>query len=381
MTFSVLVVINKDEGELGPSETFLRAHIEGLPCNVITLIGNPGHRRLNIYDRHLLSRTFIPLGFRWLIRRLGFSTVASQDAKAVSRLILREKISVVLAEYGPSAVSVTDACKMAGVPLVAHFHGWDAYSEYELKKNAEDYRKLFKQSSAVIAVSQHMREQLLRLGASPENTFHNSCGTAISAAIKANPGQAKKRFLMVGRLTEKKAPFLSIQAFSQVLSQHSDARLDIIGDGPLRNVCMQLCKGLGIADQVFFHGALAHDEVVNYLKQSMCFIQHSVQAIDGDHEGTPVGVLEAMGMGLPVVATRHGGIMDVIEDGVSGSLVDEFDVNGMALAMIKYADDPVLAQQVGEVARGIVLADWTSDKSIERLWKIIKGVVNKLDRE
>ena len=166
-----------------------------------------------------------------------------------------------------------------------------------------------------------------------------------------------------------------------MLSQHPDARLDIIGDGPLRNVCMQLCKGLGIAEQVVFHGARAHDEVVNYLKCSRCFIQHSVRAIDGDHEGTPVAVLEAMGMGLPVVATRHGGIMDVIEDGVSGSLVDEFDVNGMALAMIKYADDPMLAQQVGEVARGVVLAEWTSDKSIERLWKIIKGVVKNTDKK
>jgi colanic acid/amylovoran biosynthesis glycosyltransferase len=309
------------------------------------------------------------------LRRLGLTTVALQDKRAVSRLLRKCKVDVVLAEYGSSAVSVMDACSEAAVPLVAHFHGWDAYSEYELKKNEVAYKNLFKQASAVIAVSSHMREQLLKLGASPEKTYYNSCGTAISSSIHANPDQAGKRFLMVGRLTEKKAPFLSILAFFQVLSRHSDARLDIIGDGSLRNVCIQLCRGLGIADQVVFHGAQPHGEVVNLLKQSRCFIQHSVHAIDGDHEGTPVGVLEAMGMGLPVVATRHGGIMDVIEDGVSGSLVDEFDINGMAIAMNKYADDPVLAQEVGKVARKLVLADWGSKKSVEKLWVIIKGAV------
>ena len=201
MSINVLVVINKDGGGLGPSETFLRAHIEGLPCKVITLIGNPGYRQLDLGDKYLLSRAKIPLGFRWLFRRLGFSTVASQDAKAVSRLILREKVSVVLAEYGPSAVSVTDACKMAGVPLVAHFHGWDAYSEYQIKCYGGNYKKLFKQASAVIAVSQHMRGQLLKLGANPEQTFHNSCGTDVAVTIQAEPELAKKRFLMVGRLT------------------------------------------------------------------------------------------------------------------------------------------------------------------------------------
>ncbi len=282
-----------------------------------------------------------------------------------------------MAEYGPSAVSVIDACKGASVPLVAHFHGWDAYSKYELDQNAKGYSRLFKESSSVIAVSQHMREQLLKLDANSERTYHISCGTAIGATIQANPAQAEKRFLMVGRLTEKKAPFLAILAFSQVLSQHADARLDIIGDGPLRDTCIQLCKGLGITAQVVFHGAQAHKEVEIYLKRARCFIQHSVCAINGDHEGTPVGVLEAMGVGLPVVATRHGGIMDVIDDGKTGSLVDEFDVNGMAMAMMEYANNSELAQWIGKNARKMVLENWTSEKSIERLWGVVESVAAK----
>lgn len=375
MSINVLVVINKDGSGLAPSETFLRAHIEGLPCKIFTLIGDRGYRQLDLGDKYLLSRAMVPLGLRWLLRRLGFSTVEQQDRRAVKCLIHKYKIDSVLAEYGVSAVSVMDACRDASVPLVAHFHGWDAYSEYQIKLNGDNYKKLFKQASAVIAVSQHMRDQLLKLGANPEKTFYNSCGTEIAATIQANPQKAQKRFLMVGRLTEKKAPFLAILAFSQVLSQHPDARLDIVGDGSLRDPCIQLCKGLSITEQVVFYGVQTHDEVESHLKRARCFIQHSVRAIDGDHEGTPVAVLEAMGVGLPVVATRHGGIMDVVEDGNTGSLVDEFDVSGMAQAMIKYADNPELAQQIGINARKAVLANWTSEKSIERLWNIVEGTV------
>ncbi len=87
MPIRALVVINKDGNTLGPSETFLQAHIEGLPCEVIALIGSPGYRRLNTTGRYILSRALVPLSFRWLFRHLGFSTVANQDAKAVSRLI------------------------------------------------------------------------------------------------------------------------------------------------------------------------------------------------------------------------------------------------------------------------------------------------------
>lgn len=377
MSLNVLIVICKDGGYLRPSETFLWAHIHGLPCNVSTLIGNPGYRQDLTNGKNILSRSFIPLGLRWISRRLGFSVVAEQDKRALIRFIRKHKINVVLAEYGTSAVSVMAACKDTDVPLVAHFHGWDAYSKYELEKNVEQYRALFKMSVAVIAVSQHMRDQLLELGANPENTFHNSCGTDIPESIQAKPEVSEKQFLMVGRLTEKKAPYLSILAFSQVLSKHPDACLSIIGDGPLYDTCLQLCKGLGITDQVVFYGAQGHETVVENLKQARCFIQHSVTAIDGDHEGTPVAVLEAMGVGLPVVATRHGGIIDVIENDITGSLVEEFDVSGMAQAMTRYADDPHLAQKIGRHARDAILANYTSSKSIERLWNIIIDVVNK----
>jgi colanic acid/amylovoran biosynthesis glycosyltransferase len=196
------------------------------------------------------------------------------------------------------------SCEHAEVPLVAHFHGWDAYTEYNIATYGESYKQLFNQAAAVIAASKHMRNQLISLGANPDNTFHNACGANISKDVKAFPAKADKQFVMIGRLTEKKAPMCSIEAFSKLLEEHSDARLEIIGNGPLRDNCEQLCNRLGITKEVNVRGAQPHAVVMAALGNARYFIQHYVRAADGDHEGTPVGVIEAMGMGLPVVATR-----------------------------------------------------------------------------
>ncbi len=378
MSLKLAIIINKNSRKILPSETFLLSHINNLPCDVLPLVGNPGFRCLddtrNIY---VPSRKYFPLGWRWTQRKIGLSSVAKQDRLAVIDFLKKYKVDAVLAEYGPSAVSVLDSCKDATVPLIAHFHGWDAYSEYELNRNTENYKRLFEYAAAVIAVSKHMRDQLIALGADPEKTYHNACGAEIPSELKANPAKAGKRFLMVGRLIEKKAPFISILAFSKVAALYKDASLDIVGDGPLRDACILLCENLRLGNQVTFHGALSHDLVLDLMANARCFIQHSVCAPNGDREGTPVGVLEAMGVGLPVVATRHTGILDVINCGKTGSLVDEYDLDGMAQGMMVYARDAALAKQIGENARIDVMNNWTNARSIERLWTIIEGAIKK----
>jgi len=373
MKYKLLIVVNKDEGFIGPSETFLHAHINGLPADVITMVGNPGYRCLDASNnKYLQSRSLIPLGFRWLVRKFGFSTVLGQDRNALSKFIQRNKISAVMAEYGTTAVTVMEACHDVNVPLIAHFHGWDAYSHHLLAKHAVDYQRLFKLSSAIIAVSQHMREQLISLGANPDITYHNACGAEISDDIKAQPDNSECRFVMVGRLTGKKAPFISLIAFSEVVKKHPHAFFDVIGDGQLKEACVQLCEALGISNVVKFHGAQPHSKVIDILSKANCFVQHSVTTPSGDREGTPVGVLEAMGMGLPVVTTRHGGIIDIIEDGKTGLLVDEYELVGMVQAMLNFASDEKYAREIGRNARSAVLTNWTDKKSNDRLWNIIE---------
>jgi colanic acid/amylovoran biosynthesis glycosyltransferase len=377
MSFKLAVVVNKDGDELGPSETFLFAHINNMPCSVVSLVGNPGYRMVRSGSSgpgsYLASRSLLPLGMRWLHRKVTGCTVATQDTRAFRRFLESNEIDAVLAEYGPTAVTVMEACKQAGVPLVAQFHGYDAYRESLLAEFARSYRQLFDNAAAVVGVSTHMCEQLKKLGAPAAKLFHNACGADVSAeeAVASVPKPAST-FLMVGRLVEKKAPFVSILAFAELVKHVPDARLEVIGDGPLKSPCLQLAKALSVDDHITFSGAQSHGYVLKAMKQVGGFIQHSVRAPDGDMEGTPVGVLEAMGMGLPVVATRHGGIQDIIEEGVSGLLVDEYDAASMHVAMQKIANNPAYASELGKKARAAVLENWTSEKSVGRLWDIIQ---------
>ncbi|PHQ75638.1 MAG: glycosyl transferase family 1 [Marinobacter sp.] len=376
MSFKLAVVVNKDGNELGPSETFLHAHINDMPCSVVSLVGNPGYRMIRSGSSgagaYLASRSLFPLGVRWLQRKVTGSTVANQDTRAFKRFLESNGIDAVLAEYGPTAVSVMEACRQAGVPLIAQFHGYDAYRESLLAELENSYRQLFHNAAAVVGVSTHMCEQLTRLGAHESKLFHNACGAEVSDE-PASLQECAATFLMVGRLVEKKAPFVSILAFAELLKQVPDARLEIIGDGPLKTPCAQLAKALSVDDRITFSGAQPHDYVLKAMKQASGFLQHSVRAPDGDMEGTPVGVLEAMGMSLPVVSTRHGGIRDIITEGETGLLVDEYDAKGMAAALIQVATKPEYAKRLGEQARARVLQNWTTEKSVERLWEIIQN--------
>ena len=376
MPFTLAVIVNKDGSDLSASETFLHAHIDQMPCDVYSVIGNPGFRVIREgtagEGHYVASRALLPLAVRWGMRKLLGRTVASQDTDALIHFLKSHRINAVLAEYGPTAVTVMDACREAGVPLISQFHGFDAYRDSVLTDLGPSYKHLFQASAAVVGVSKHMFDQLITLGAPRERLFHNACGAEIGELASAAVEGAAPRFVMVGRLVEKKAPFVSLLAFSSLLKDVPEAELVIIGDGPLKGPCQQLAKALGVDRRVTFKGAQPHNVVMDTLAGVRCFIQHSVRAPDGDMEGTPVGVLEAMGMGLPVVATRHGGIQDIIADGETGLLVDEYDADAMYVAMREIAIKPAYARQLGEKARAAVLENWTSEKSVGRLWDIIQ---------
>jgi glycosyltransferase involved in cell wall biosynthesis len=136
--------------------------------------------------------------------------------------------------------------------------------------------------------------------------------------------------------------------------------------------CCRTARELGIDGSVDFLGQQPPDVVRQELRNARCFVQHSIEAANGDCEGTPVGILEAGATGLPVVATRHGGIPDVVVDGETGFLVDERDVGQMASRMLALASSPPLAAQMGERARARIVARFSQQKRLGRLWSAIE---------
>lgn len=368
----VLVVVNADGRSIAPTETFIRGHIRDIQAPVIAIVGNPGFRKIEGTEIEIMSRRFLPLFQRWLSRKFGTSTVDSQDTASLAKFIRENRISCVLAEYGMTAVSIMRACELAGVPLVAHFHGYDAYRYDILEKYKNDYVELFRKADRVIAVSQHMKNHLISLGAPAEKVIYNSCGADL-LNISPIPFSERSRntFIMVGRLTHKKGPLQSIKAFSKLAKEFPEARLTIIGNGPLETDCRECIRAYGLESSCIMMGKLDHNQALEEISKSYCFLQHSITSDMGDMEGTPVAVLEAMMLGIPVIATRHGGIVDIINNESLGRLVGENDVDSMTDAMTLLLRNPEVAKAIGEEARKYVLAEKTAKIQNEKLWRII----------
>jgi glycosyltransferase involved in cell wall biosynthesis len=182
--------------------------------------------------------------------------------------------------------------------------------------------------------------------------------------------------LAVGRFVEKKAPHLLIMAMSRVIEECPEARLTMIGGGPLLPVCRQLAGALGIAHAIDFMGPRDQRVVATRMRHARVFVQHSVTASDGDSEGTPNSILEAQVSGLPVIATRHTGIVDCVLEGQTGFLVEEEDVQGMANRMLRLAKDPHQAAALGRTARSVGLERFRLDQNLGRLAEVLRAAAS-----
>ncbi|MEQ9620631.1 glycosyltransferase [Coleofasciculus chthonoplastes] len=358
------------------SETFIRAHVEKLPATVKVI--HYGSWSFPIYqqeDRPILPSDLGSRLMRVANRRVLQRSPQDFQTKALRNFLLDNRVDVVLAEYGFTGVCIMDACLQANVPFVVHFHGLDAYNQSLLDQYKASYKQMFAVTNAVIAVSHDMEQQLLSLGTPPEKLFYNPYGVDTSLFSMSDPAASAPVFVSVGRFVDKKAPHLTLLAFKQVVQKYSEARLVMLGDGILWEACQQLARGLCITEFVDFLGACPHSQVAATMARARAFVQHSMRTTYGDSEGTPVAVLEAGATGLPVIATRHAGIPDVVIEGETGLLVDEGDVEGMAECMMRLADDPVLAARLGKAARDKIGKEFAMDKSISNLWRILERVI------
>jgi glycosyltransferase involved in cell wall biosynthesis len=299
-----------------------------------------------------------------------------EPTAAYVRAFRRNRVGAVLAEYGTTGVLVMDASRQLGLPLIVHFHGYDASVRSLLEENSEPYREMFRRAAAIIAVSEAMRRKLISLGAPPAKVHLIPCGVDCTAFDRSDPASAPPVLLAVGRFIEKKAPHITIEAFSKAHRAVPEARLRMVGDGPLLEECRTLAKTLGIARAVAFLGAQPHAVVQEEMRRARCFVQHSVEAVNGDCEGMPVAILEATASGLPVVATRHAGIPDVVVDGKTGFLVDERDSDAMAARMISLLREPELARKFGQAARGRTQSRFSKQQSDGRLWAVIQSFLS-----
>ncbi len=243
--------------------------------------------------------------------------------REIQRFLKEAGVTAVLSEFGSTAVRITPVLTELGLPVFAYFRGADASSHLREPLRAMAYRRMMPNLRGVFSVSQFLLDQLSARGVRHQNSFVVPSGVDTS---RFAPGQKRPgSFLMVGRLIEKKRPDITVEAFCKATKRHEAARLEIVGDGEMLPICEGIVERHGMADRVVFHGRRPHDFVRQRLAGSEVFLQHSVTAPDGNTEGLPTSIQEAMASGALVISTRHAGIPEAVVEGETGFLVDEGD--------------------------------------------------------
>jgi colanic acid/amylovoran biosynthesis glycosyltransferase len=191
------------------------------------------------------------------------------------------------------------------------------------------------------------------------------------------PG-APLRVVTVGRMTERKGHRYTIEAVAALASRRPDldVRLDVVGDGPLFVEMRELVARWALRTRVVLHGEMSNGALRDLHDRAHVFVLHCVTARDGDREGIPVSIMEAMAVGLPVVSTRHSKIPQLVADGISGLLVEERDIEGTAGAIERIADDPELAIRMGGEGRRIVARDYNAGRQARRLHALLTSLTN-----
>jgi len=357
------------------SQTFVRAHKEYLPARIKSLYASD-YENLSDDDGPLVRPELAGRLYRAIVRRSLNVDWRYFQQQALERFLLRNKVDAVLAEFAPTATLVMDACAKLHIPLIAHFHGFDAYRRKTLEDFGARYQQLFETAAAIVVVSRDMQAQVESLGAPASKIHYNSCGVEPAMFAGADPLHSPPIFVAVGRFVNKKAPHLTMLAFKTTLEKVPEARLLMMGDGPLLEACHQMRASLGLSGAVDLMGRCSHAEVASVMQNARAFVQHSIRTQDGDSEGTPVAVLEAAASGLPVVATRHAGIKEAVIDRKTGLLFDEGDISAMAEHMTRLANDAQLASELGKAGHEWVTSEYSMEKSISRLWSIIETAMS-----
>jgi glycosyltransferase involved in cell wall biosynthesis len=257
-----------------------------------------------------------------------------------------------------------ELCKQMKLPLLVHFHGYDASRFDVLEIYKQGYLKMFEYASVIFSVSSVMTQRLIATGCPMQKIVQNTYGPN-PIFLNIVPSLNKELFIAVGRFVDKKAPYYTLLAFKEVLHQFPNAQLIMAGNGPLYNMVLNLVKFYKLENNVKLVGVINPEQFASYLKEARAFVQHSIIAEDGDMEGTPVGILEACAAGVPVISTYHAGIPDVIEHDVYGLLCNEHDVSQMTENMLSVLQDKNYAVKLGALARNTIKDKFSLERHLE----------------
>ncbi|MGR3378790.1 glycosyltransferase [Salipiger abyssi] len=360
-----------------PGETFINRHIEhifgGDTCVLTGRFNGTDPLGKPLFVRRAplspADRLRAPFAMGWNAAVEGTGRLPFGDnRRRLADWLRAEKVEVILAEFGTQALVVARLATELNLPVFTYFRGTDASFALRSRQIVRAYKRMMPRLDGVFSVSRFLLDNLARHGVTHPNAHVVPSGVDIR---RFTPGEKRPgSFLAVGRMVEKKAPEVTLRAFAKA-AQGREAHLTFIGDGPLLDPCKALAAELGIAAQVTFTGALPHDAVREHLATTETFLQHSVTAANGNTEGLPTAIQEALACGCITLSTWHAGIPEAVEDGVNGLLVPEWDEAGFA-ARIAQLLDMSDRSAMTRAARDTAVAKFDNAVLLEKVETVIR---------
>jgi len=315
------------------------------------------------------------------IERVRYVVLGSSTT--FSAALTRTRPAVIHAHFGTNGVYAAGFARKLGVPLVVTFHGHDVpaligRSRYTWRyaRYAVFARRMLDQAALLLPASQDLADRLVRdAAADPRKVVVHRLGVDLERFSVRQRMPTEKHVVMVGRFVEKKGHVYGIRAFASVFRDHPDARLVIVGEGPLARNYQAEIDRLGIAHAVELTGVLSPEQLATRLGKARVVLAPSVTASSGDVESGLIVVKEAGAMHVPCIGTRHGGIPEIIDHQQTGYLVNERDSEAMATYLGRLLTDETLVDALGQAARTKVEREYDLNTQTARLETLFDSVL------
>ncbi len=211
--------------------------------------------------------------------------------------------------------------------------------------------RTFKYATTLFAMSPDMKNDLVKSGCPVEKIMIHYYGTDVEKFNQHHNYHDTKpcKFLIISGLTPQKGHIFLLKAFMNALSKNEHITLSIVGEGPQKNEIANYITENQLGEKVYMLGPVVYGskEHLEFLASHDVFIHPSLTDVNGDKEGIPGAIVEAMASGLPVISTYHAGIPFIIENGRTGLLVNEHDTIALTEAILNMADSVNLRKKIG----------------------------------
>jgi len=329
------------------------------------------HHKYSLEDGHVTKQITSVEGFRGMMivrkakeyrKSTPFKSVITlKELKSNPQFLKQANVVAFHIHHGSQTTKYEFLKEKYGLPMFVGFRGNDATAFPRKKKNLKQLKRLFKTADMFFPVCEHLKRRIMQLGC-PEDKIRVLYGGLDLNRFEYRPrkldSQDNIRFLAVGRFVEKKGFHHLLRAFARVRKTQKNITLTLIGRGPYETEYARLINKLNLKKNVEIVPWVDYQKIQSKYYSSHIFCAPSITDQNGNQEGIPNTLKEAMATGMPVISTTHAGIPELVKNNVSGLLVPEGSVKQLEKAMKWLIEHPEQWAKFGENARKKVEADF-----------------------